>query len=69
MIDFKKLTGKYPERHYQELRSKVQQKLSNPSQEFVDLDEIEFRADDPRKKAIDADQKKKEELLLKIKHN
>jgi hypothetical protein len=69
MIDFKKITGKYNERYYQDLRQKIQQKNLSPGQEFMDLDEIEFRADDPRKKAIDDDQKKKEELLEKVKHN
>ena len=35
----------------------------------MDQDELEFRAEDPRKKAIDEDQKKKEELLIKLRHN
>ena len=55
----------------EELKKIGQQKQANRQSEenFVDQDELEFRNEDPRKKAIDEDQIKKEELLIKLQHN
>tara|TARA_B110000285_G_C14916842_1_gene510653 strand:+ start:595 stop:822 length:228 start_codon:yes stop_codon:yes gene_type:complete len=71
MIDFQKLNGKFNEQQYSDLKKLGQQRLVArfTGENFVDEYDAEFRAEDPRKKAIDEDQKKKEELLIKLRHN